>query len=202
VLAALLVTGPAGGCASHDSAQRDADDPSQARLASASDAVGREPSDTSDVYAAFELPVSYPELEAVVTPPVGWQPDPLKRTSRHAHQAWISPSGHTAYGVIRMNLPLPFLGADRVLKGFLDEMERTEGEAALLCRTTDRRLPGIRFVAEGGQYKLRANLVVRGFRAWAVYAGTRRDAQEVPGELDLAERARELTRIGASRARF
>jgi hypothetical protein len=138
----------------------------------------------------------------MVTPPRGWQPDSLKRTGRHAHQAWISPSGHTAYGVIRMNLPLPFIGPDRVLKGFLDEMRRSEGQATLLSRTTDRRLPGIRFVAEGGQYKLRTNLVVRGFRAWAVYAGTRRDAEEVPGELNLAEQARELTKIGASRSRF
>jgi len=202
VLAAGLVSGLAGGCTSHGSASTDGDEQGGARLASASDTVGRGPSDASDVFAALETPVSYPELEAMVAPPVGWQPDPLKRTSRHAHQAWISPSGQTAFGVIRMNLPLPFIGADRVLKGFLDEMKQTEGDAALLSRTTDRRLPGIRFVAEGGQYKLRANLVVRGFRAWAVYAGTRRDAPQVPGELDLAERARELTRIGASRARF
>ena len=172
------------------------------RLASASDGVGHDSSDTSDMHAAISPSWSYPELEAMVTPPVGWQPDSLKRTSRHAHQAWISPSGHTAYGVIRMNLPLPFIGADRVLKGFLDEMRRTEGEATLLSRDTDRRLPGIRFIAEGGQYKVRTNLVVRGFRAWAVYAGTRRDAQEVPGELDLAERARERTKIGVSRSAF
>jgi hypothetical protein len=170
-------------------------------LASASDAGGQSASDASDVNNPIAPPVSYPELEAMVTPPVGWQPDPLKRTSRHAHQAWISPSGHTAYGVIRMNLPLPFISADRVLTGFLDEMRQTEGEATLLSRTSDRRLPGLRFVAEGGQYKLRVNLVVRGFRAWAVYAGTRRDAQEVPAELDLAEWARELTKIGTSRSR-
>ena len=171
-------------------------------LAAVSDTVGHAPTDASDVTNPISAPEPYPDLEAMVTPPRGWQPDSLKRTGRHAHQAWISPSGHTAYGVIRMNLPLPFIGPDRVLKGFLDEMRRSEGQATLLSRTTDRRLPGIRFVAEGGQYKLRTNLVVRGFRAWAVYAGTRRDAEEVPGELNLAEQARELTKIGASRSRF
>ena len=177
-------------------------DPSaSALLAAASDGDRRGPSDASDVNAAISSPESYPTLEAMVTPPVGWQPDPLKRTNRHAHQAWISPSGKTAYGVIRMNLPLPFIGPEPVLRAFLDEMRRTEGQATLLSRATDRRLSGIRFVAEGGQYKVRTNLVVRGFRAWAVYAGTRRDAEEVPGELDLAERARERTKIGASRSR-
>jgi hypothetical protein len=140
-------------------------------------------------------------LEAVVIPPAGWNPDPLKRTGSHAHQAWISPSGRTAYGVIRMNLPLPFIGPSVVLPRFIDEMRATEGEAKLLSRRDDPRLPGIRFVAEGGQYRLRTNLMTRGFRAWAVYAGTLRAEPEMPDELAIAEAAREGTRIGTTRVR-
>ena len=63
VLAAGLVSGLAGGCTSHGSASTDGDEQGGARLASASDTVGRGPSDASDVYAALETPVSYPELE-------------------------------------------------------------------------------------------------------------------------------------------
>ena len=140
-------------------------------------------------------------LEAVVVPPAGWNPDPMKRTGNHAHQAWISPSGRTAYGVIRMNLPLPFIGPDLVLPRFIEEMRDTEGEAKLLSRRNDSRLPGIRFVAEGGQYRLRTNLMTRGFRAWAVYAGTLRAEPEMPDELAIAEAAREATRIGTTRVR-
>ena len=140
-------------------------------------------------------------LQAVVIPPAGWIPDPIKRTGNHAHQAWISPSGRTAYGVIRMNLPLPFIGPGVVLPRFLEEMRNTEGEAKLLSRRDDPRLPGIRFVAEGGQYRLRTNLMTRGFRAWAVYAGTLRAEPEMPNELEIAEAAREATRIGTTRVR-
>ena len=146
---------------------------------------------------------AYPLLDAMVAPPPGWHPDPIKRSKTHAHQVWVSPSGNTAYGVIRINLPLPFIGPDMVLKRFLEEMRRTEGEATLLSRRNDRRLPGsgIRFVAEGGEYRIRTNLMTRGFRAWAVYAGTRRGAQDVPDELRLAEGARELTKIGLPKGR-
>src|SRR6188474_233770 len=79
-------------------------------------------------------PVGISELEAVVVPPTGWLPDPVKRSRNHAHQAWLSPTGSTAYGVIRMNLPLPFIGPDVVLPRFLEQMRQTEGAATLLSR--------------------------------------------------------------------
>ena len=141
------------------------------------------------------------ELEAVVVPPAGWRPDPVKRSRNHAHQAWLSPSGNTAYGVIRINLPLPFIGPDTVLPRFISQMRQTEGEARLLSRANDPRLPGVRFVAEGGEYRLRANLTTRGFRAWTVYAGSLRSQPEAVDELRLAEAAREATKIGTARVR-
>jgi hypothetical protein len=160
---------------------------------------GLSTSDPSDTPSGE--PFANQELEAVVIPPAGWTADPIKRSRNHAHQAWLSPSRNTAYGVIRINLPLPFIGPDVVLPRFLEQMRESEGEAELLSRRSDPRLPGIRFVAEGGQYRLRANLVTRGFRAWAVYAGTLRSAPEQPDELELAEDAREETRVGTTRVR-
>jgi hypothetical protein len=162
---------------------------------SASDA----PSDASG--GGLSDAVGSADLEAVVVPPAGWRPDPLKRSRNHTHQAWISPSGSTAYGVIRINLPLPFIGPETVLPRFISQMRQSEGEAKLLSRRNDSDLPGVRFVAEGGQYRLRANLMTRGFRAWTVYAGTLRDQPEEPQELQLAESAREQTRIGTTRVR-
>ena len=52
-------------------------------------------------------------------------------------------------------------------------------------------------MAEGGQYKLRANLLRSGLRGWIVYAGTLRDQPVDAEELELAERAREQTRVGS-----
>ena len=198
-LVSLVVTG----CAS-----KRVEDPgrtawTQPTLAATSDRAAFSLSDVTDAPAALSAAAPHPVVEAMVVPPAGWQPDPIKRSKTHAHQAWISPSGKTAYGVIRINLPLPFIGPDVVLRPFMDEMRQTEGEAKLVSRKTDRRLPGpgIRFVAEGGQYTIRTNLMTRGFRAWAVYAGTRRGEEEVPAELELAEQARERTKIGLQKRR-
>jgi hypothetical protein len=190
----------AAGCAGKQPAPGDQAVPASANLSrnqtlEASDAA----SAMSDT--AFAEPFGSSELQAVLSPPVDWEPDPVKRSRKHVHQAWLSPSGRTAYGVIRMNLPLPFIGPGTVLPRFLNQMRETEGEARLLKRQDDPRLPGIRFVAEGGKYRLRANLITRGFNAWAVYAGTLRSEPEMPDELQLAEVARDQTRIGTTRVR-
>lgn len=188
------------GCRARDSG-RDGDAlPAAAILApSATAGVSDAASAVSD--SPLAEPIGVSELEAVVVPPAGWSVEPAKRSRKHAHHAWKSPSGRTAYGIIRMNLPLPFIGPDTILPRFIEQMRETEGEARLLSRRNDPRLPGIRFEAEGGTYRLRANLVTRGFRAWAVYAGTLRSEPELPDELSLAESAREETRIGTTRVR-
>ena len=157
------------------------------------------PTPQPPIFGALSAPEPLASVEAMVTPPAGWRADPLKTSDRHNHQVWISPSGNTAYGVIRFKLPLP-VGPELALRhGFLPEMRRTEGEARLLSSRRDPSLPGLRFVAEGGQYRLRTNLITRGWRGWAVYAGTLRDKEIVPDELALAELAREHTTVGLKR---
>ncbi len=136
-----------------------------------------------------------PALEAACVPPLGWSARPLKASTNHIHQVWLSPTENTAYGVIRFSLPLP-VGPDTVLYFFLREMRASEGEARLLSKRRDNQLKGLRFVAEGGLYVVRTNLTTRGFRGWAVYAGTRRGRAILPSELSLAELARENTQTG------
>lgn len=128
--------------------------------------------------------------------PEGWKPEPLKVNSRHTHQVWISPSGNTAYGVIHFNLPLP-VGPDLTLQGFLAAMRKSEGQAILVEKHEDQTLPGIRFIAEGGRYRIRAELIVRGWEAWTVYAGTLVAKPIVENELELAQHAVQHTRVGA-----
>lgn len=148
---------------------------------------------------ALSAPEPNSAVEALVTPPVGWRAEPLKASGKHNHQVWLSPSGNTAYGVIRFKMPLP-VGSDAALRfGILPEMRRTEGEARLISSERDSSLPGLRFVAEGGLYRLRSNLITRGWRGWAIYAGTLRDKEIVPDELALAELAREHTTVGLKR---
>jgi hypothetical protein len=135
-------------------------------------------------------------VDAMCFPPAGWKAEPLKQSGRHSHQIWLSPTGQTAYGVIHFTLPLP-VGTELVLRGFLREMQRTEGEAKLLDKQSDPALPGLRFEAQGGLYHLWGNLVVSGWEGWAVYAGSRTGQPIALPELELAAAARESTRVGS-----
>jgi hypothetical protein len=154
------------------------------------------PTTTASI-ADLSVPKANADVDAYVDPPIGWIAQPLKFTSRHRHQVWESPTGSTAYGVIRFLLPFP-VGHDLLQWAFMREMKRTQGEAVLVSKQWDENLDGLRFVAEGGKYRVRVNLFVRGFAGWAVYAGTLRNSPIVPEELDLAERAREHTAVGLS----
>jgi hypothetical protein len=152
---------------------------------------GLTPADT----AGLSLPSFDQDVIAVCDPPIGWKAQTLKATPDHNDQVWLSPTGETAYGVIHFRMPFP-VGRSLALAGFLSHMKKNEGDATLFSRQDDPSLPGIRFVAQGGMYVIRANLLVSVWDGWAVYAGTLKTGQILPKELDLAVRAREHTRVG------
>jgi hypothetical protein len=134
-------------------------------------------------------------VQALCVPPAGWTSEPVQTQNwRTTHQVWLSPSGHTAYGVIHFTLPLP-VGTDPVLWVFMNQMRREQGDAKLLSKQWDSNIKGVRFVAQGGLYTVRTNLLLRGFDGWAIYAGTHNDEAVVDNELALAERAREQTQV-------
>jgi hypothetical protein len=153
------------------------------------------PSATSDLVGR----TPFPELRATVTPPVGWRPDKLITAPDNTHQVWQSPTGDTAYGVIHFGLPLP-VPASWVYPDFVANMKKQEGEATIVApMQKDDALPGVRFTVDSGDYRMRINLITRGFQGWAVYAGTLRAKPERPDEVRLAEKARDQTAVGAVR---
>ena len=140
-------------------------------------------------------PAFDPNVNAVCAAPAGWKSQPLVSMPDHADQVWLSPTGATAYGVIHFVMPFP-VGVNFALSQFLDHMRKDKGEATLLAHRNDPTLPGIRFVAEDQTHVIHANLLVAGWEGWAVYAGTLRNAPINQEELDIAEGAREHTRVG------
>ncbi|MCS7034024.1 MAG: hypothetical protein NZ561_08520 [Phycisphaerae bacterium] len=144
------------------------------------------------------FPAYHAPLNARVSPPSGWleQEKPSDRPNVR-HVVWISPSGRTAFGVLRFRLPLP-LPHEPLLWVFLHEMKRNEGEATILSKAWDRALPGLRFEVEGGKYRLRTSFRIRGLEGWMVYAGTLRNQPVDSTELHQAESAREATKFGAA----
>jgi hypothetical protein len=155
------------------------------------------PAPTTQLVVAPGLTPPFPrqDLVAMVTPPLGWRPDPLKSSGSHTHQTWISPSGHTAFGVIHFTLPIP-LSANFVLPFYMNAWKKDQGESKLLLKESDPALPGIRFVAEGGLYRTWSNLIVDGRDGWSIYVGVLRAYDPDPAEMTLAEEARESTRVG------
>jgi hypothetical protein len=133
------------------------------------------------------------ELDAICFPPRGWRPEPLERLSHSVQRVWVSPTGHTAYGVIRIRLPLP-LGPNLVLWRFVAELRAREGEGRLVSR--ERNGGEIDFVAEGAEHRLAARLHIDGWKAWVIYAGVLRDGPVDAQELPLAESARDRTTPG------
>ena len=169
-----------GGCGSHPLAPPGwGDTPDAIALAKAS---------------GLQAPRANLDVMALVMPPRGWRADLLKSTAKHKHQVWVSPTGDTAYGVIHFQMPLP-VGNGLALMGFISQMKDTEGDATLVSQENDDKLPGIRFVAEGGRYRIRTNLITNGFEGWAIYAGTLRGRPDNDAELPLAQKAREQTKI-------
>ena len=141
-------------------------------------------------------PTDVLQLDARVVPPLGWKTDLSETTDRHSQLVWVSPSGSAAYGVIHFNLPLP-VGEEIALRGFLAQMKKSEGEANLLSKNRDG--DRLRFVAEGGKYRIRGIVLTKGFQGWAVYAGTLRSRSLAVDELALAVQARENTALGLDR---
>ena len=135
------------------------------------------------------------EVEAVCYPPRGWRAEPLERLPRSVQRVWVSPTGHTAYGVIRIRLPLP-LGADLVLWRFVAELRKREGEGRVVSRERDGE--ELDFVAEGAEHRIYARLHVEGWKAWVIYAGVLRDGPMDPVEFPLAEAARDRTMPGVA----
>jgi hypothetical protein len=154
------------------------------------------PTPPPDLEQMLADPLPSDELNAVCRPPAGWTPKPVAQLPRSIQRVWVSPSGRTAYGVIRIHLPFP-VGSDLVLWAFMNQMRQTEGEARLLGRRKDP--PGLRFVAEGRDHRLRARLRTSGLSAWVVYAGTLRAQEESAAELKLAELARDVTQLDSRR---
>ena len=157
-----------------------------------------QPTATADPTAGLLPHEPQPALQVLSPLPAGWMSDPPKHTSEHDHQAWLSPTGRTAYGVIAFrHWLLPLANDQMVLDRFLQTMRESEGEGRLVGKPqADPKLGGLRFTAEGGQYVVRGNLVTRGARGWVVYAGTLRNQPVMPDELELAVRARENTILG------
>lgn len=146
--------------------------------------------------AGTTLPTSRPTHEfgkfiAEIDPPPGWRYELTSESDRHEHVTWISPSGHTACGILYFKLPFP-VGHEMAFRhGFLAEMKHAEGVANVLEKRWDPEIEALRFVVESRLYHVRANFFVRGWEGWMFYAGRKLGQPIDEQEMSLAEQVKE-----------
>lgn len=177
---AMAVLAAAGGCQSHP-------------VAATQPLASTQP---ADPLAGLTPAVAVDSVRAHCDPPLGWAPEPLKSDDRHTDQVWLSPSHKTAYGVIHFTMPVPWAPDDVLMQNFLDDMKKQEGSAQLITQTTNATLGVVQFLAVGGEYTVRTNMFKGFFEGWFVYAATDTSETVVPDELEIAERARDHTKVG------
>ena len=159
----------------------------------------------SDPPEAVTLQADYePALEATVYPPEGWVLDERVTDRGDPHWLWLSPTGNTAYGVIRFATPVP-VGRDRFgheaafRLGYLPGMRKEENRADVLDKSWDDERAVLRFEVEGDFHTVDGLMLIRGWRGWGVYAGTNTGGVRDDAEIALAEEAREKTVTDAER---
>jgi hypothetical protein len=129
-----------------------------------------------------------------VMPPPGWVEKPPRVSEQSTTRVWVSPTGETALGEIRFTLPFP-VGHEWALWGFLKNMKQSEGRADLIEKQWDAKRNALRFTADGGRYRVRTHLFVRGSAGVAVFAGTLLDRPINEAELLIAEQARDVVNV-------
>ncbi|MEM8874613.1 MAG: hypothetical protein AAGD32_10175 [Planctomycetota bacterium] len=139
-------------------------------------------------------------LEAVATPPVGWALDDVKTGDNYIHYVWLSPTGKTAYGIVRFTPPIYVwaneFGHNAAFNfGFKPAMKDDQGYVKVLDKSWDGEARMLVFEVEGGTYTTRNHFRVRGRRGWTVYAGTFTGETPIAEELALAIEARNATTV-------
>ncbi len=134
------------------------------------------------------------ELQTYIVPPVGWSKPDIEHGDDYVRYVWVSPTDGTAVGVIRFSMPLP-VGYDIAVWGFMEEMKAREGSAELIQQSWDIESQAMRFVADGGLYRVRVKMIVSGFNGWAIFAGTKTDRPINEDDLKKAIIARDSVRV-------
>jgi hypothetical protein len=146
-------------------------------------------------HQAMVDPSGLKDLETVdlvkvhVAAPKKWDVLPPKKASLYTDMQWRSPSRMTGVGVAYVHLPLP-MSAQTIAWLAEKEYSKRSGDGKLIARWDDE-LGRPWFEAENSRYHVRGYIVTKGWEAWIIYCGYKREQPPSAAELGIASRSLE-----------
>jgi hypothetical protein len=146
-------------------------------------------------HQAMVDPAGLKEVEKVdvvkvhIAAPQKWDALKPKKAPLFTDMQWRSPSKMTGVGVAYVRLPLPMSAATIMWLGEREYTKRS-GDGKLLAKWEDD-LGRPWFEAESTKYHIRGYIVTRGFEAWVIYCGYKREQPPSAADLGVAARALE-----------
>ena len=125
-----------------------------------------------------------------VAAPQKWEDPRIREGSLFNDAMWRSPTKTTAVGVAYVRLPIPLPAKALVWLAKKEYTKRTADEGEVLAEWTDD-LGRPWFEAQNAKYHMRGYAVTRGFEAWIIYTGYKREQPPSAAELGIAARAME-----------
>jgi hypothetical protein len=124
-----------------------------------------------------------------VAAPKKWDVLPVKKATLYTDMQWRSPSRMTGVGVAYARLPLP-MSAQTIAWLAEKEYAKRSQDGKLIARWNDE-LGRPWFEAENSRYHVRGYIVTKGFEAWIIYCGYKREQPPSAAELGIAARSLE-----------
>jgi hypothetical protein len=132
-------------------------------------------------------------VKAHVSAPQKWEALNPKKTGLYTDQQWRSPSKQTGLGIAYIHMPIP-LPANMLVWIAKKEYAKRGEDGELLAEWTDA-LGRPWFEAQNARYHVRGFAVTRGFEAWIIYCGYKRNPEQPPSAAELGVAARAVETI-------
>ena len=132
-------------------------------------------------------------IKAHVAAPQKWEALKPKKTALFVDQQWRSPSKETGLGVAYLRMPIPLPASALVWLAKKEYAKRGE-DGEVLAEWTDQ-LGRPCFEAQNANYHVRGCVVTKGFEAWIVYCGYKRNPERSPSAAELGVAARAMETV-------
>jgi hypothetical protein len=124
-----------------------------------------------------------------VAAPQKWDALEPKKSSLYTDMQWRSPSKMTGVGVAYIRMPFPFPA--RMITWLAQKEYSKKADDGRIVGEWEDALGRPWFEAENNRYHVRGYVVTKGFEAWIIYCGYKREQPPSAAELGVAARSLE-----------